>query len=308
MNSPKPIIYLDASAFKESGCLRRLQYVIHDGLREKSTDMALIYGSAFHKFRATLRTTGETDKSLSEAIEFYNQSTKDIVIPDSEWRTLGHLLGTCSGYAQKVYNGDIFRPLKDKNDKFFIEQKFSFTYYEDDFCEIHLCGTIDELGVLENDQIALCDCKTSSSFYKKESYLQNYSLSSQLMWYKMVAEQCLGLTNIGAFIDGVFLDKVRPSAFCRSELFFYSTQQMDSLKRQIDRLCLDISDSVRHGNSWEMNYTQCDCAKFNSDKADQCRFFPLCSQADESTKEMIINSKYTKKQYNPMLFGELDSL
>jgi len=46
----KQVIYLDASAFAESLCMKRLEHVIVTGYRELEQSASLTYGTAFHKY------------------------------------------------------------------------------------------------------------------------------------------------------------------------------------------------------------------------------------------------------------------
>jgi len=305
------LIYLDASAFKESACLERLRYVIDEGLRAKETSSALVYGTAVHKFIAELRHTGGYSKAIQEIINYYLPFSLDI--KEKDFRTALHLASTCKGYYEKVYKGDYFLPIK-KNGIAQIEQKFAFPatdifpQFRDKLesmkLVIILSGTVDEIGVIENDCITIKDIKTTTQWNIAE-YLETYWLSTQMLFYILIVEHLLGIKNVGAMIDTIILSGTKPTEFYRSEVMYYSEQKRASFKRQLEDTIDGIINNVETSPGlWQQNFTVCDCAKFQSEKAGQCSYFKLCKSEDEEIKASYKKAYFNTINYNPLEFDQ----
>jgi len=288
----KVVLNLDASLFKQSACLRKIEYITQYGYREKVLSPSLGYGSAFHEYIKVLRRTGNPALAITAAVEFFRPV-------EGDWRTLTHLVDTCTSYHAKVYIRDNFRAMEFEGHPL-VEQKFSFPYYESEHLIVNLCGTIDEIGQMENNEITICDRKTSS-MYKTDEYFKAYEMSPQLKFYVMITQMKLELKQIPAFIDAVFISENRPTQFKRSELFYYTEEQILSLRRQIDRLIKDIEDAIKTKH-WQQNITQCDKETYTKDKL--CKYFRVCSIADTELREHFIERDYIQIPYDPMTFGE----
>jgi len=293
----KRVVNLDASLFKESACLKRVEYLTQYGYREGGINYSTAYGTAFHVFRAVLRKTGNTNLALQAAIEKYSKIPAP---PASEYRDMKHLSLTCLDYIEKVYRRDTIIPLE-FNGEVLIEQKFSYEYYESDVLKVHLCGTVDELGQVEGtDQLVIADCKTTS-VYNTDDYFRQYEMSPQLKFYVMMCQDRLKLKNVGAVIDGVFLNATRPTQFKRSDMFNYTDKQIDNLRTMINRLIADIEDAIRTGE-WSQNITQCNSCVYTPDKL--CKYFRLYSVQDEELREHFLQRDFVQKTYDPMTFDE----
>lgn len=305
----KKILYLDASAFGESGCLRKLQFIMSDGLRSKDTSSALTYGTAVHKYVAHLRTTGKHDEASMLAMNFYLPHS--LKIKEKDFRTIVHLSKTLNGYYKNVYIGDAFNSIK-KDGVAQIEQKFAFPAV-DIFPELSelmnmagiiiiLCGTVDDIGVVDGNNITIKDIKTSSEFRIYE-YLEGYSISTQMMFYRMVVEHILGIKNVGVMIDGIFLNSLKPTEFMRSRIFDYSDYQMERFKNGL-RITIELIIKNFTQEKWQENYALCSSQKYQANTVGKCPFFKLCSAFDDEIMMHHIKGEFRQVAYEPLRFDE----
>jgi hypothetical protein len=310
------IIYLDATAFKEALCLRKLAYLIIEGLRPKKEESWFAFGNAIHKFVAHLRTTKDYAGALCKALDFYRPTSERL--DDKDFRTLSVLNETCILYYSKVFRNDLFQPILDTKGNTLIEQKFAFPA-TDIFPEIAplckqlnivimLSGTVDEIGIQGgNDEITIKDIKTSTSFYVKE-YFENYNLSIQMMFYIMVVEHKLKIKDLGVIIDGIFFHRNGKNIninFARSETIYYSDKQKEFFKRQL-KLTIDGIILAYQESLYPENYLACDREKFGSqEKVGKCQFFQLCSSTDDEIRQFRKTRDFKTIEYNPLKFDEM---
>src|SRR5438552_62676 len=111
--SKKSIIYLNHSLFKQSNCLKRLEFIAIDGLSQIAPSVAPEYGSAFHVFIKNICLGQSFDISLTLALEYF--SKQPLEFDEKEFRTITHLALTCRTYYEQVYKIDNFKPLKDND-------------------------------------------------------------------------------------------------------------------------------------------------------------------------------------------------
>lgn len=303
-------LMFDASLFKESDCLRRVKHTAFDGLRKQDPEIPIEYGSAFHKFAAEYHTSGNLSLGMKLAKEYWNDKFELYPMSnDKEWRTLNHMQMTCFDYSIRYpFSTDSFRILQDKNGKHLVEQRFAWPYKvipELDL-EIVLCGTIDAIASYPvSSSIVIGDHKTTA-VWDKSDYLEGYMLSPQMMLYKMIlkllankfliGDLAIRLANAGCMINGIFIQKTKVE-FQRSEIIDYTEKQLLEFKELLDERIFRVIWSIRN-NTWRKNITACETPY------GRCKFFKLCSAPDDGTVEMLIENKYTKSDYNPLLFGE----
>lgn len=312
-SSPR-IIFLDASAFKESSCLKKLEYIILEGVRSKQRSLAAEYGSAFHNFVATLK---KNDLSfpiaIASASNYYLDHTDS---SDSEdWRSLPHLISTCKKYYDEIIkDGDTFKSLS----PLIIEERFALPWKrtKDGSHELYLAGTVDEIGVFEN-RYCIKDIKVTSSF-DKQSFLENFNLSSQLMFYKYVLENfsklCISESKLSfkdkpltTMIDGIFIAQSKSSQFQRSEPIDFPDDIMKSFEDSLENKGNEIIKLLEAGDIFTKNFTLCDTFKYDNSRVGTCPYFKLCSTSKENDKgsyDYILEKNYTIKEYNPMTHGD----
>ena len=296
----KRIIYLDASAFKESLCLKRLEYITVVGYRDIFTSPALSYGTATHKYISALRTTTKHEIGIHDASKYFLPIAA--TYNDKEWRNLMHLFKTCAAYHQEVYMNDRLEAIKIKEGgNFLIEQKFSIPVYEDNDFIVMLSGTIDEIGMLDGEFI-ICDRKTSSAYFAPEAALEVYRASTQLMFYKYIAQKILKIPNIRCYIEGIFISSAQKTKFIHSDIFDYDDVTMSRFEQMLNDCVANIIHCHKT-QSWPKNFLCCDSSKFDVDKVGKCRFFNLCvNDRDADIFKFMEEKQFIKRPYNPLLF------
>lgn len=315
MNNPKTI-YLDASAFKESACIKKLGFLIHDGLRSKKEESWFAFGTAFHKFRADIRSRVSVNLALASAINLYSPFAEKF-LDEKDFRTIPNLTKACLSYYNQVFMADLLIPLQDADKKPLLEQKFAIECWKifpalEALCEKYniillLSGTIDEIGSYL-DRILIVDAKTSSQFYVAEE-LGKYSRSVQMMFYKMMVEHQFKLKDVGAMIDGVFFTKKKDTidiAFQRSEIHEYDDKMMSHFKRQLEDTCVELITAVSTG-FWKENIIACLSSTFSSGaKVGKCPFYDVCASPDEEIREHRLKRDFKVVDYNPLKFDDMN--
>jgi len=297
------IIKYDASAHLDSNCLRKMWYRIFRGIRHGDKDYKMEYGTAFHKAMVVHYSGGTLEQCIDVAFQHYTQP--DIFVPDNEWRSSAHLVLCINQYiAHYKKNGDMLSPSLDKEGKPILEKKLSYPYYKTERVEFLLEGTIDFKGKWCSQYDVIADHKTTA-ITQKESYLNGYTLSPQLMMYKFIHDQLFG-GNIACMINGVFLNRSGKNSFHRSELFTFSDEQMDNFKYQLNikvmqlvklfETLLDENNIVELNSLFYPNYTCCD------EKYGMCEYAMLCRMPSAQDREFLIQNEYNIKTYNPLDF------
>jgi hypothetical protein len=318
----KTIIKLDASALSQSACLLRFKRIVLDGYTEKLSFNDTQYGSAFHKFIAVMyESEGDFGKATFAAQELFARPC--IVRNGKKHLNELHLTKTCIDYWQHFQSTDNFEVLKSEN-KPLVEIDFAVKYYEDDKYIILLTGTIDKLGRFKNGCFAIGDYKTHSlwavtdkinksfeDIYIK-TYFKQYEISNQLRFYSFVTKllgqenpnSVFGLFNdhpFGVFIDGIFLSGTQSSRFARSDVFFFSENEMVSYRESLDQ---KISDLIFLANYQDYKLTDgiiqgtCNEGKF------PCKFLNVCSNQDETIRKIVLKNEFTQKPYDPLTFSK----
>ena len=320
--SGKRIILFDASIYKVSTCMLRMYNTYHRNLTREiqvdnytpsstteeasnNTDShAASYGSAFHIFAKNYREKHSVSESVMRAVEFYQHPS--IVLPPGAWRTANHLTTTCLDYADHTVN-DTLEVLKDSEGKYLTEQRFAWPYLETEKHVFMLAGTIDLL-CKRNEIVCFCDYKTTAK-YDKDTFIEEYYLSPQLMFYTYVLNilarhfpdkfgQCGG--NIPCFVEAIFLHRTKPSVVVRSDLISFSERQLETFGIALTSRLQQISKALETEDSphYLADYTQCYAGY-------PCPFTLLCSSSDEYTYNKYLSMNYTtRKPYNPMTHGE----
>ena len=139
------------------------------------------YGTAYHKALEEFYSSGDKTAALNRALEHY--SNPEIVVPETDWRTSGHLANCLNQYFENyaeidglVVDRHMGEPL--------LEMKFAYPFYTNGTVDVLLCGTIDFLGTYFGENI-ICD-HTSTAVTAIDRYLNAYRMSTQLMAYTMV--------------------------------------------------------------------------------------------------------------------------
>ena len=296
---------LDASALSLSACTYKLWMTTVEGYKPKLSTINIEVGTAFHKFRNIIREEGPSafPKACVEAKQHlataeYAPTTKyNAYLADPVY-----LMRVCSEYMIK-YEHDNLQPLH-------LEMRFCFPFYVDDYVEVLIAGTIDEIGKLDSGIFVLCDCKTTSAANAKDK-LASYLLSNQLMFYYWVlklygqqfpdtsiGEVCAG--DIAIMIDGVFFRGKEKVEFERSEYWLPPRWITDEYARvitqKITNLCTEFSRHIKAGTvPAKDGLVHNVCTLFN-----KCDYFYHCSAVDEFVADVMLKRHLVQKHYNPL--------
>jgi len=307
----KLVVQLDASGLKHTDCFLKFYRKIVCGYRGKDLDAGMEYGSAYHKFRETLAITHDPDTAVKVAQTYFLEKSVDKNFSykkGKEWLNVAHLTVTCKAYLDKFGTGPSygdFNPLV-VDGKPLVEQTFALPFYNDDKIDVLLCGTIDEIGKLENGCYAICDDKTTSS-WNRESYLNEHRMKVQLRFYVFAIHQLgklypdsifaeMAQQRIGSAINGVFLSASKQTEFKRSDFFFYKQEDMEEMDEFLKNLCIILScnlvPTIRQGI-----YNDACSGKF----ATPCDFIGVC-QAPAEVRQQMLDNSFVKSEYSPLSF------
>jgi len=305
-----PILMIDASALKTSGCMRRLWFTAVEGVkpRESAPKIAMEFGIAFHKFCQEFHDTGKVEVGMKNALDYYQKL--DISFGEKEYRTPEKLLQTCFGYAAE-YKFDNFQILRNAaTGEALVEQKFAIEYpgFETLGFHVLLVGTIDAIGTLNGNELVIMDHKTTS-VWDKENYLDAYKASPQLKFYKLVLQRYAELypstfgqfREAGTMINGIFLAKAGDAKFKRSQVYNFTEENMKEfevlLHQKITELCLVSLKSVGLPAATGKIHDLCNSA------FGLCPYFHGCNLPSESDTQDWLETNCERKQYDPRTFG-----
>ncbi len=196
-----------------------------------------------------------------------------------------------------------------------LEIKGAFPYYIDDEIEILMVFTIDEIGKHSNGINCIVDAKTTSVWNTKE-YFESFELSPQLRFYKwsllkyaeaypekFVAKLCEN--ELGCFIDGIFYKGENQDVeYKRSDIMLF---QDDPGMVEFEQLIKNKVSSLIDAIKWYKSHNQTPLREGILNGACQtkygaCNFSKVCSAIDETTRNVILDYNFIKKQYNPLEF------
>lgn len=319
--SGKLIFMIDASAMRESGCMRRLYWTTVSGYRGKIPANDMVYGSAFHKFAELLdRTSGNVSEALIAAHKIY-QPAHYFIKETKSYLTLDHLTKTCMDYFSKVWLRK-----RERNDEFellwadgqpLVEKKFCFPYMSCPQFDLLMSGTMDKLGKFRGGCYGIGDYKTTMSWGDTLKYFHSYRLDPQfriytLMLYKL-AEMYPGSVyeemvrgRLSFFIEGVFYSKAQPTVFERSEVFHIKKDALDRfeqiLKQRVQMLAAHILQNLNTEEQipFEEGTLNGNC----QNKFGDCKFYNVCAAPDSVAQGHLLRNQFVQRYYNPLEFGE----
>ena len=306
----KLVIKLDASAAKESSCIRRLYWNIVKGYRVSLQANDVEFGTAFHIFRKIIR----TDKTLlSEALDKtcnYFSEKPMYIKPKKKYLDLEYLKQVCSMYYVNVVQDDDHIPIVTPSGEALLEQKFSLPYYTDEDVDILVCGTIDELGVITKGAHYIMDAKTTS-MWNQDEFLNNYTLDAQMRWYAWCIYQYakyfpdsivaqFATHNFGIKIDGIFLSGKDKFEFKRSSLFPITKRDIMEFELLLNDL---VTSLVRSVKSNILPFRQGTINGSCITKYGPCKFFGPCAAPDDIATGHILKNNFVQVDYNPLNFS-----
>ncbi len=288
------ILRIDASSYRESTCDLKFYYTTVRGLRNNHMNHKMEYGTAYHKALEEFYSSGDKTTALNRALEHY--SNPEIVVPETDWRTSGHLANCLNQYFENyaeidglVVDRHMGEPL--------LEMKFAYPFYTNGTVDVLLCGTIDFLGTYFGENI-ICDHK-STAVTAIDRYLNAYRMSTQLMAYTMVLRKLFPDRNYQAIINGIFLSRSGKNKFQRSAILDFSADRMEKFENHLTQTVKNFADNIRLGLEKNMipflpNFNCCE-TKFG-----MCKFANVCNAGEHA--EVVIENEYYTKLYNPLEF------
>lgn len=312
----KQILRIDASLLREASCLRRV-WLILNGYRSPLNDISMEFGSAFHKFKQVMRDTcGDYSKGQKAALEYFDRPM--LVSSQKKYLTPTFLLKVCIDYWEHYRDDELEVVKKGLNNKPLTELKFALPYLVTDTHEVLLCGTIDEIGKIRNGCYAISDCKTTSSWNWSE-YLENYELSSQLMFYYFILQKYaqaypdsiyneICRSQVGAMIDGIFYSASKDTIFKRSRMYYFSKQQLDEFESLLNRKIYQIIMMLNDLKDFSNKLPDRDGILVGAceTKFGRCKFFQPCASPDNIAVQYLLKNNYKKLEfYDPLKFGTI---
>lgn len=313
--------------------------------RQKVNGVKLNYGVAVHKFIDTMyKTRGNYGAAKEEAVGWFER-TPHIPASKQQWMSDSrHLLTTCfqvwtlyieqdggfevlslPGKCYWCKGGGVDFDKKDLSPspckhcsgtgqdttQAATEVTFSIPFFEDEFVQINICGTLDRIGKYKGGVYAVRDFKTTGS-WDKDEYFTQYEMSRQLRMYTLACKMMarlypesvlgqIGATHMGAAIDAIFLNKNANDTECRmSDVFQYSPQEMDEFERMLHDMCKKISFHVMNQYFPKEGILNGSCTgKYGS----MCQFWVPCKLPDDRAN-IILGREFKRQKYDPMNFND----
>lgn len=299
--SGKYIFRIDPSVYKEMDCLRYIFYKLVQGysLGSVTKNPILEYGTAGHKFLQARFDGKSFEEQLAAAHTHFGQP--DIIVPENEWRNIGHLTNTLVNYDlhEKTYG----TPLTGVA----TEMRFMYPFYRTDKVEVLICGTVDLRAIDRQQGPVIVDHKFTSA-WNKDEYFREYDLSVQLMIYKWICDKLFDL-DYGCMINGIFISKTKPASFQRSDVFRYSPYQIQGCMNHLMGKVVEIvrgfevllaNPAIDLDTVFPPNY--CACVKRYGEKASPCIYTMVCKQPTSEEMNNAAKAMFEQKRYDPMLF------
>lgn len=317
MSKPKKIILVDASSLKNSACIRRFYWDVVEGYSEKGNTVKLdiVWGSAFHKFRAIWRATKDAALAINEATKLFKLSTEGKEITGKKYLTDGLLTLTCMDYVEKYSHDDPWRIVETKHPEvnlpvLLVEPatKFMIPFIITDEVELYIVGTLDSIEVAMS-RFAFFDCKTSGT-WKIREFFESYKLDPQMMLYRWALRKYAEMhpgsiweeieaTNPACYIDGVFhkqdpQSKLVTVSLVRNEKpIVFSDYQLEEFEKLLRIACEELLDYIDIKVPFAFGKTNGACKWCD-------RYKSVCAMPDRESLEAELENNFTKRFYNPV--------
>lgn len=303
----KKILKINASSLPLSRCMLNWVRVIVEGYKFPHNFAAPVYGIAVHKYVDTMFKTGG-NIPLARAAALASFNVPKVSKKKQEWLSdERHLFVTCYMYWEEFILKDTsFKLLQLPTGNPATEITFSIPFYEDEDYVVLLEGTIDQIGQIVGGCYSIGDHKTTSQ-YDEEAYLADYEMSSQLRFYllslKLMARKepesvlgKIGSTNVGAFINGIFLkSKPAENKYVRSEVFIFRDleEYEANLFLKVKQLLYALKHDTWHSREGILTGA---CEQ----KFSHCQFWYVCKAADPKVAEILLKRDFIQKTYDPL--------
>jgi hypothetical protein len=306
----KTILKIDSSLLSNSSCALKVYLMGYKGLRYKGPYSAdIIFGSALHKFAEHWHKTKDEVMAKSIAIKYFINNEKAYTSRNKHLRE-DFLIEACIAYERawetkkELLNTEILL----HNNSPLVEVKFAIPYYTSDDIDVVLCGTLDQIAKVDDRMYLINDIKKSSAT-DRDKFLQNFSLSLQLMVYRMAVEWHatqypdsifteLTKGTIGARIIGVFVNSNKPVEVECSKIYFFKDEMLTEVSTVIKTKVDALVDSIRSGERpLKEGIITGECGSYAG-----CPFFGACNNADDRIMLNMFDTFYHQETYDPLLF------
>lgn len=193
------------------------------------------------------------------------------------------------------------------------EITFKIKYYEDDYIIVYLCGTIDSVGKFKNGCFAIRDWKTTSA-WDNVGYFRQYEMSRQLRFYTVACKLMsrlypdsilgkIGATNMGAFIDGVFLSTdPNETTWNRSDVYQFKEEALNAFQLTLDDKIQEISRAIKTGYLPKQGILNGACeTKFPPNR---CKFWDVCRH-DSTVANVLLARDFVRVKFDPLNYNDL---
>lgn len=320
----KTIIRLDASALKDSHCIRKLWLRTVCGYRGKGLSNNIHYGSCFHKYAEMIEQGVDKSEAMLASQAMYAGETIEYS-SKNEYLEIGHLTRTNLAYSkertenQSFTSRDIVKSPIDGSPC--VECKFSLPIYVDETHEVLMQGTIDAITKIKSGCLCIEDFKTTQNkdpapFFKghrmSPQFLTYTWAIKQLslaypdgMWAKLLANN----PQVGTRIQGVFLDPKKSTSFVASEVFFFTDQELRQYETHLMPLVQRLIKKHVAEQSGAMDMPPPE-GMFNdtckSSFGSYCPYFDMCNaypRIGYDASIAMLDRHMKKVAYEPLNFG-----
>jgi len=336
----KQTIKINASSLILSRCVLQWHRVIVQGYKSKVEGASLRYGVAAHEFiDSMMKSKGRMDIAYVNALKEFDKPKIDkapflsdrnhfiglcnslwvsYILKDKSFEIL-EIKSKCWWCGGQRWNGENALTSQEACSHCqgtgtrlqpATEVTFSIPYYEDEHFIILLEGTIDKIGKIVGGCYALGDWKFTSS-YKVDEYLSEYETAAPIRFYafalklmhRMFPDSVLGQigkTNIGMFIDGVFLkSKVMECTWQRSDVFQFTDADFDEFKVLLDAAIQKLLTAIRN-NTWQQKEGFLNGNCNNANKYGKCSFYFPCKVNNPQISQMMLARDFVQREYDPL--------
>ena len=290
------VIPLNASLLKQSFCDFNMYLKTICGLQLKQTPDIPQFGTALHKFCAVADINGDLGTAMNEALKLCPNNPKSKAI----------LMALMSSRQPMP------RPALTKDGSLFVEQELFIPWRRytglDETTQTPFDFTIclwarPDLVCVVNDVVVLFDYKTSL-YYKTEDALRKYDYEIQFEFYKWLLYQYGHLylqTSIANLARQFKLVSKVVIAQCGSEKGIkwtmgppvgFTQQKADIMLELIENFVEDKLIPLQLASYIPQN-------EMLTNSCARCDFSAPCHAYDGSTRDLLMDSLYTKKTYGP---------
>lgn len=307
----KTIYKISSTSLGKSGCLLNFHRTVALGYKELAMKSNLVYGIAVHKFIDVMFKTGDmlqAQKKAKEAFALPKLDDKRSMHLSDERHMLTTCLNIWTNWIEEDGEYDVVKvdniPL--------TEQTFEFKYYEDDYIIVYLCGTLDSIGQIRNGCYCIRDWKTTSS-WDNVGYFKTYELSKQLRFYRLALRIMgerepestlgkIGLTNVGACIDAIFIKpNANDNVIKRSNVFQYRKETIDEFEQSLKVFINELSHAhLLNRIHLRQGILNGSCES----KWGRCAFWNVCC-ADRQVEETLLKRDFKQVKYEPSNYNDI---